>query len=232
MSRIITVSQSVRDAVARQPELADRVAAIRARLGAVDDVPQRYAVGGSGPSGYGRDRDQRFSTPTAGCTWPPAKAGCFDPTTTPLCDMDMVSVGMVITGGSTFNLQMEPTNSAWFQPVAIDVDVSDAENADQNHRVLFTGVTINDAPVYPTNITAPTAPALVNATRFNGWWSTQWTSQPGMYGVKVSLPIFSDLTNKKPLRFFGIAQGIPSSTFVSLVVTLYGNAADVKPPGA
>lgn len=228
MSRII-ISDSVRSAVARQPELAKRVAEIRERLG---DRPQRYAIGGSGPSGYGRDPDQRFSTPTAGCTWPPAKAGCYDPSMTPLCDMDIVSQGIIVTGGSTFNLQMEPDNSSWFQPVAINVDVSDAENADQDHRVLFTGATLAQSPVYPSNNTAPAAPALVNGTRFTGWWSTEWTSQPGMYGVKVSLPVFSDLTNKKPLRFFGIAQGIPSSTFVSLVVTLYGNAVDVKAPEA
>jgi hypothetical protein len=228
MSRI-TVSQSVREAVAQDPDLSKRVAAIRERMGIVDE-PVSFAVGAS--TGYGRDRDQRYSADPGNCTWPPAIPGCYDPSVSRNCDMDIVSVGMIVTGGSTFEIQMEPDSSAWFQPRAVNVEVRDAENPQQENVVLFTAVTVNKAPVYPTNITAPVAPALANNTAFSGWWSTEWRAQPGMFGVKVNWPIFSDLTNKKPLRLIGIAQGIPSSTFLAIVVTAYGNAADVKPPGA
>lgn len=225
MSNII-ITDSVRDAVARTPELAARVEQIRSRIGA--ERAERFAIGAT--SGYGRDPDQRFSADPGNCSWPPVVPGCYDPALGRLCDMDVVSSGVIVTGGSTFTIQLEPDTSAWFQPRAVNVEVRDAENPMQEHVVLFTAVTVNTAPVYPTNITAPTAPALANGTTFKGWWSTEWRSQPGLYGVKVNWPIFSDLTNKKPLRVIGIAQGIPSSTFLSVVVTVYGNAAENKPP--
>lgn len=233
MSRII-IPDAVRVAVAERPELADTIDALRIRAAAqllVDqDAPTRFAIGNS--SAYGSGPPRRFSSTPGGpgaCAPPPAIPGCFGPDNRRLCDMSKVSVGVIIGGGQTFNLQIEPTNSAWFQPLACRMTCVDAENVTLNSRVLITAVTLNDAPVEATNVTNPVAPALANNTRFNGWWSDDY-QDPDAYAVGVPWPIFSDLTNKLPLRIIGIAQGIPAASFVALTVTIYGNPAAPQVP--
>jgi hypothetical protein len=232
MQRIV-IPDAVRDACAEDPELAASIATLRARaefqLDADRDIPMRFAIGNS--SAWGRGPDRRFASipPRGQCDSPPSIAGCFGPENKRLCDMQRVSVGVIVGGGAVFNLQMEPTNSAWFEPLAIRATVVDAENVTLNSRLLVTAVTLNDCPLESTNDIAPVAPALVNNTRFNGWWTDDW-QDPDVYAVAVSWPWFSDLSNKLPLRIIGIAFGIPAASFVAATFTLYGNAAPSRPP--
>jgi len=233
MSRII-IPSAVRQVIAESPTLGRQLAIVRDRAElALDEHEQheRYAIGNS--SAWGRPPDRKFAARTipggASCDTPPAIAGCFGPENKRLCDMQRVSRGIIITGGSVFNLQMEPTNSAWFEPLAIRATIVDAQNSDLNHRVLVTAVTLNDSPLESTNVVAPVAPALVNGTAFDGWWSDDW-QDPDTYAVGVSWPWFSDLANKNPLRIIGLAFGLPAQTFIAAVFTLYGNAAPSRPP--
>ncbi len=232
MSRII-IPDAVQQAVDDQPELGDLVSRVRdngeQRLQQDAQVP--YGIGGT--SAYGKPPPRRFALQTQGtdddCAMPPAISGCFGRQNQRLCDMQRVSVGVIVGGGQQYNLQVEPTNSAWFEPLAIRATVVDANNADLNHRVLVTAVTLNDSPLESTNDVNPVAPALANNVRFNGWWTDDW-QDPDAYAVGVSWPVFSDLTNKMPLRIIGLAFGLAAPVFVAAVFTIYGNAYDAKPP--
>lgn len=225
--RKIIIPDSVRQAVDDRPELRDVVARLKDGIHQRFDQDERvpFAIGNSSRYG-GAKLDPRFENPD-GCAWPPNQPGCFGGQR--LCDMKRVSLGIIVNGGAAFNLQMEPSNSAWFDPRAIRATIVDANNADLNHRVLITAVTVNDSPIEATNITAPVAPAVVNGTRFDGWWSDDW-QDPDSYAVGVSWPVFSDLNNKMPLRIIGIAAFLPAATFVAATFTIYGNPANNPPP--
>jgi hypothetical protein len=231
MSRII-IPEHVRIACEENTNFRRAVERVRlaadAQIAIDADPPQRLAVGNS--SAYGETARRFASTGIGGCDLPPAIPGCFGPDNQRICDMQRVSRGVIVTGGLPFTLQMEPSNSAWFAAYAVRATVTDAQNADLNHRVLFTSVTRNGVPLESTNIVPGVAPALLNGTQFDGWWSDDW-QDPDAYAVGVSWGWYSDLANKAALRISGIAFALPADTIIAVVVTTYGNAAPTLPPG-
>lgn len=233
MSRII-IPSGVRQACAEDPALERQFLRVqqhaRSRLIEHAEAPHKFAVGGS--SAFGRGPDRRYAASTEDdCALEPAISGCFGRNNQRLCDMQRVSRGVIVTGGLPFQLQMEPDNVNWFEPLAVRANVIDAENSDVRHAVLFTAAQIGQNPAEPTNDVAPVAPALVNGTQFDGWLSDDW-QDPLSYATGVSWRTFSDLNNKRQLVIFGGAFFLPAATIVAVLVTVYGNAARTKPPDA
>lgn len=232
MKRII-IPASVRLACAENPGLQLALDRVRLRAEAqmqIDaDAPRKLAIGNSSMFGGAATKWSSVTDPNA-CDVPPAIPGCFGPDNKRLCDMQRVSRGIIVTGGATFTLQMEPTNSAWFQALAVRATVIDANNPDLNHRVLLTSVTRNGVPLESTNLVPGVAPALVNGTQFDGWLSDDW-QDPDAYAIGVGWGWFSDLAAKAALRIAGIAAFYPSDTILAALITVYGNAAPTLPPG-
>lgn len=235
MSRIIQVSQAVRDAVAGSPGLVQVVDRIRdehipARFRRHRDEPKKLAIGDSTRYGGSQVQPRWSATPNGGdCPVPPVIPGCFGKDNRRLCDMTRLSRGIIVTAGSAFTLQMEPTNANWFEPLAVRCDIIDAENSDIRHAVLFTDVRVSTNAIEATAVAAPVAPALVNLTAFDGWLSDDW-QDPSSYAVGVSWPKFSDAAGKQALFISGGAFFLPAGTIVAAIVTIYGNAGRNAPP--
>ncbi|MCG8590654.1 MAG: hypothetical protein MJE66_15290 [Proteobacteria bacterium] len=135
----------------------------------------------------------------------------------------------LVTGGSTFEISIEPTKVPWFQPLGVRAVVTDAGNSDLSHRVLFTAVEINDTPQESINDTAPVAPAAAG-DRINGYWSDDWIDPDG-YAVPVGWGWISIAANLNVLKIHGIALGTAPSTDLLVSISLYGNGAAAPPHG-
>ncbi len=187
-----------------------------------DDGPARFGVGG----GCTPPRSTQPPGSSNCNTSSPEVPGCIRPGRT--CDVSRVGAIKVVQGGQPFEITIEPTKVTWFQPLGVRCVVTDLQNSDLSHRVLFTSVEINDSPQESINNTSPTAPAAAGDT-INGWWSDDWIDPDG-YAVPVGWGWISRESNTNLLKIRGLALGLPDSTLAVVSVSLYGNGQSSLPP--
>ncbi len=202
------LSPNVRDAVARARAQGDPLA--------------RFGVGGGCTPRTNIPPNTGISCPP-----PPELPGCIRPGRT--CDVSRVGATEVVAGGSVFHIEIEPDKVPWFQPLGVRAVITDLDNTDLSHRVLFTSVRINDVPQESINEQAPVAPVNPGDS-IKGWWSDDWIDPDG-YAVPVGWGWISNAANLNVLTVTGIALGIPQSTSLLVSISLYGNGQGGHPPG-
>lgn len=181
----------------------------------------RFGVGGS--------CSPRTVDPTAGgygnCgdAMPPAIPECDRPIR--ICDAGRMSITKVVQGGSSFTLDLQPQNSAYFQITAARMRVTELNDSDWNHRVLITSVRRGASAIESFDDTAPVAPTAAGET-IDGMWSDEYFSEEGAVPVnwgKVSTEVFH-----QNLRLYGLALGVPASTLLLVTLTCVGNAIHAR----
>lgn len=209
----------------RFPTAMERRIAMREELS-----DPRHAFGIGAANGSGRRPNPRGGTivraapgdncnPTGGGA--PINEHCYR-TGQRLCDMQHVGGALLNqAANAAFGpIIIVPTNTAYFEPVAAEVVVSQNANPNANSRVRFTAVTIGQSPQEPIDNRAP----VVGTLAF--FWSDHFL--PNDYGPRpVSWGIFSLAAQAKDLQIWGFN---PNAVAVDICWMIYGNAMDNLPP--
>jgi len=194
------------------PQIVQSVSRVRAAVRRAL-APEPYAVGG--PCG------QRPAT--GPCNPPSIDKMCFKGGKR-LCDLQKVSNSVVQVGGAVWTLPIEPVLSAYFEPLAVRMVVTDANNSNLNYRTFVTSVSINQFPQEAINQPAP------NLGTTQGYWSDDY-QDPDHYAIPVGWGVFGKVSLGQNLTLIGIHRGYPPGVTLFTTVTLYGNAFDQLPHG-
>lgn len=231
----LSLDQSVRNTVhsldlegivKRAHHLMDLEDALRSEQEETFAVGDACDVRGSQPglvSGSGVVRFGEFGD----CPPTPQISGCFRGGQR-ICDVQHVSQAQVVAGGAAFVMQVEPTNTSWFEPVGVRWTSRDLANSDLPHVTAIGGVDVNTETQEPT-FTRPIVLPVIAGDRAAFWWSDIWTA-PLSCACDVGWGAFSNLANSNALNISGTAIGLPVTTLSLINITVYGNAWNGQPP--
>lgn len=139
-----------------------------------------------------------------------------------LCDLTRVGSSVHNVAATTqFTVQVVPTISQYFDPVAALMVVTENGNPNANRRARITAVVIAGSPQEPIDDRAPTAVTTqyyltdTYAPTDYGPWPVQWG-------------IFSVAALTKPLQIIGFNQ---NAVAIDVNVVVFGNARNELPPG-
>ncbi len=153
----------------------------------------------------------------------PANPNCYRDGKS-ICDYQRVSGSLFAqaAGAAWGPLNVVPTNTQYFEPMAMEMVVTENGNPNANSRVRLTAFAIANTPQEPIH----TVPALAATAQFI--WSDYYL--PGDFGPRpVSWGVFSVAALTKPLQIWGWAPAAPAVA-VDINVVVYGNAIDNLPP--
>ncbi len=185
----------------------------------LDELAARIRRDLAGDGGYSLDD---ACEPTRIDSGAPNRTSCYR-RGVQLCDMQRVGGAIlgVAANAATGAIQIVPTNTPFFEPVAAECVVTETGNPNANRRVRITSVAVGGSPQEAIDNRAPVA---ATAAFF---WSDHFL--PGDYGPRpVQWAVFSTVANTKPLEIFGFN---PNAVQVDIEWIVYGNALNVLPDG-
>lgn len=208
VARSVNRFQSERDRMLRAPQ-AYGVGGVNGRSA------RQYGVGGCAPRQLtGCDAVGNSSIDRAFCF----KGGKR------LCDLAKVSNSVSVAGGSAFTLNLQPTLSVYFEPIAVRMVVTDASNSNLNYRAFITSISINQMPQEAINDSAPTVATTA------GYWSDDYTD-PDNYAIPVGWGVFGKTTLNEQLQMVGFTRGYAAGVTLWITLTCYGNPMGSLPQG-
>lgn len=129
----------------------------------------------------------------------------------------------LVQGGLVFSITIEPKGVSWFYTSGVRATVTDLDNSDQSHRVLFTAVRIGNNGKEAFDEVAPVAPTLAAPT-IAGKWSDDYNDPDG-WATPVGWGLSSNIANSQPLTLYGIALGLPVTTNLLVSISCTGTPA-------
>ena len=174
-----------------------------------------------GANGNGNGLPPGLPKPCQPGTGVPQRSDCYR-NGCRLCDLTKCANSTTVAATTAVQLQIEPANTRYFEPIAFEIVVHLTSDANTNRRARITAVSIGGSPQEAFDNRAPDA----NTTQY----VLSDAYLPSGFGpVPVPWGYFSRITDSKPLV---ITLFNPNADNITINAICYGNAFDNIPDNA